>query len=397
MVDLPRSTERTFVEYQFVHSAIIAEMYSPMELWKWKQKLELLNLPNLAITLLVDIHASPSRRVSHRQKFTLREQVTTTLRCAWPQMLANWHEDLECILLVAKERDTSKEVIVEEVSHVLCNLNLPFATTVYAGISRVVEGPSWLPAAVHAARTAAKHGYSIRKRICHEEELELADEDPVNVEPNAGTETAFESDIRAVRRLFQAVDRRVVTVSTLGASLETSKRSVLEALVGLVNHARVQGVPADEALLGGTSLFSSLLKITNEREFTVWIETTGNVFLHKLADLADQTRPQIIQKAIEYIIHHLHEDLELEKIATHCLVSHYYLSHLFRKETGMTVTGFIKKTRMDQAMELLKRAEYSIADVAYRVGYQDPNYFSKSFRTYIGTTPTEFRRSLQPK
>ncbi len=394
MNDLSLSKEREFVERQFVHSIIISEVQSPTELWNWKQLLNIEQFPNIAIALLLDIYSDGTRLVSDRQKFTLRQQVTSKLQCDWPQMLAMWHEDLECIILLVRNDGENGATITDEVEQNMAQIDLPFSTNLYAGISRIVDGPTWLPSAVRHARAAAKHakyaGYP-HKMVCHVEDMELVDEYSMKAVGGIDAESTLENDIRTVNRLFHSTRR------SGSASLEVSKRAILEALVSLVNHSRVQGVPADESLLNGTSLFSTLLKVSDTRELNSWIEESGFIFLKKLTDLADQTRPQMIEKAMEYITKFLHEDLELEKIAAHCLVSHFYLSHLFRKETGITVTAFIKKTRMDKAMELLKCTDYSIADVAYRVGYQDPNYFSKSFRTYVGTTPTEFRRSLRNK
>lgn len=296
-------TDRGVLEREFVHAMIIAQMPTPIELWRWKQVLRLRRIPDIAIAILVDPHTSRTRFVSDKQKFTLREQLTTALRCAWPWMLANWHEDLEYIILLTKtdEMKTGRQAVLGEIEHTLSIIKLPFGATLHAGVSHVVEGPAFLPPCVRAARYAARQAHRKHQLICREEDVELDDE---------------------------------------------------------------------------------------YGEFDVKGELDVDV------DLADQTKSLMIQKAMQYITNNLHEDLELEKIASHCLVSHYYLSHLFRKETGTTVTAFIKKARIDKAKELLRRQDYSVADVAYSVGYQDPNYFSKSFRTHVGMTPTEFRRKI---
>jgi AraC-like DNA-binding protein len=295
--------DRGVLEREFVHAMIIAQMPTPMELWRWKQVLGLKTIPDIAIAILVDPHTSRTRFVSDRQKFTLREQLTTALRCAWPLMLTSWHENLEYIILLTKtdEVETDRQAVTSEIEHTLSILELPFGATLHAGVSHVMEGPAFLPSGVRAARDAARQAHRKHKLICHEEDIELYEE-------------YGEFDVK-------------------------------------------DGLDVD-------------------------------------ADLADQTKSLLIQKAMQYITNNLHEDLELEKIASHCLVSHYYLSHLFRKETGTTVTAFIKKARIDKAMDLLLRPDYSVADVAYSVGYQDPNYFSKSFRTHVGMTPTEFRRKI---
>lgn len=51
---------------------------------------------------------------------------------------------------------------------------------------------------------------------------------------------------------------------------------------------------------------------------------------------------------------------------------------------------YIKEMRMNKAVQLLNEHKYSIAEVAYRVEFNDPHYFSKSFKLYFGVSPSEY-------
>lgn len=67
--------------------------------------------------------------------------------------------------------------------------------------------------------------------------------------------------------------------------------------------------------------------------------------------------------------------------------------HLYRKMkalTGLAPADFIRSFRLRQAAQLLSSGRYKVAEVAYHVGYQDVNYFSKSFRKEHGRSPTEW-------
>ncbi len=310
-------TEREFAKSRFVHAMIIGQLLSPIDLWKLQQSLGIDALPNLAIAILIDTHSCGGRLQSDKQKFTYRKLLTNALRAEWPRMLAEWHEDLECIILLSEDMaaesvtSPSKGDILCEVEQGLSLVKLPFGATLHAGLSHVVDGPTYLPTGIRAARNAAKHAKQLQKLVCLESDAELYSE---------------EDEYRNFSE-YEDFERK----------------------------------HADEA---------------------------------SRMDQSGGTKPQMIQEAIRYIMSHLNEDLELEKISAHCLVSHYYLSHLFRKEMGLTVTAFIKKSRIDKAKELLKLPDFSVADVAYSVGFQDPNYFSKSFRSHVGITPTEFRSKI---
>lgn len=100
-----------------------------------------------------------------------------------------------------------------------------------------------------------------------------------------------------------------------------------------------------------------------------------------------------IQKAITFIRTNLDQDLSLEAIAAHSLINSCELSRKFKKETGSTITEYINKQRIAEAVALLKNENISITDIAYRVGFNDINYFIRVFKKIEGITPSEYRKS----
>lgn len=85
------------------------------------------------------------------------------------------------------------------------------------------------------------------------------------------------------------------------------------------------------------------------------------------------------------------EDLSLNQAASAVAVSPGYLSVLFRKETGETFIEYLTKIRMEKAKELLKTSSLKAYEVAYKVGYSDPHYFSMCFKKYTGQTPSDYK------
>ena len=60
-----------------------------------------------------------------------------------------------------------------------------------------------------------------------------------------------------------------------------------------------------------------------------------------------------------------------------------------KKITGLSTTEFIKKIRLSEANKLLKENSLTVSEIAYRVGFNDPSYFSRSFRKMFGKNPSE--------
>lgn len=68
-------------------------------------------------------------------------------------------------------------------------------------------------------------------------------------------------------------------------------------------------------------------------------------------------------------------------------------SQLYRKVkalTGDTPNSFIRNIRLKKGMELLKTTDLNVSEVAYSVGFNDPNYFSKTFHKLFGKSPKVF-------
>jgi len=106
---------------------------------------------------------------------------------------------------------------------------------------------------------------------------------------------------------------------------------------------------------------------------------------------------EYINRAIDYILTHINEDLTVEDIARHCNFSKHYFSRMFKMETGESVYEFIKRIKMEQSAFRLKIEKgRSITDVGIEYGYSPSNY-SSAFKNHHNLTPVEFRRSIQEK
>lgn len=102
-----------------------------------------------------------------------------------------------------------------------------------------------------------------------------------------------------------------------------------------------------------------------------------------------------IQKALAYIDADLSGDLSLHTLASIQGISNSYLSALFKKETGQTITDYVNQKRVKRASHLLGTTRLQIQTIAQHCGISDVNYFSKIFKKYTGMTPKEYRKSNQ--
>ena len=68
-----------------------------------------------------------------------------------------------------------------------------------------------------------------------------------------------------------------------------------------------------------------------------------------------------------------------------------YFGYVFKQRTGVNFIKYLTNVRMEHAKELLRTTDLTSAQIAERVGFLDPNYFSVVFKKTCGMTPREYR------
>ncbi|WP_187355355.1 response regulator [Paenibacillus tengchongensis] len=88
-------------------------------------------------------------------------------------------------------------------------------------------------------------------------------------------------------------------------------------------------------------------------------------------------------------------ELSIARIAEEVYLTPNYISLIFKKETGETITDYITGIRIGKAKELLRTTDLKVKDIAERVGYENPHYFSTVFKKTSGQHPLQYRSDMQ--
>lgn len=88
----------------------------------------------------------------------------------------------------------------------------------------------------------------------------------------------------------------------------------------------------------------------------------------------------------------LHGTPSVAWCASQLCLSPNYFGDLIKKETGRTALDYIQQKTMDLAKDMLLQPDRSIGEIAYALGYQYPQYFSRAFKKAVGGTPQDYRR-----
>lgn len=100
----------------------------------------------------------------------------------------------------------------------------------------------------------------------------------------------------------------------------------------------------------------------------------------------------VVEQIVNYFEDHYSEKISLESIAENMYLSTFYISKIFKSETGDTPIRHLINIRLEKAREILEQTPgRSIKEVAAEVGYDDAYHFSKQFKKHYGISPSQIR------
>lgn len=109
--------------------------------------------------------------------------------------------------------------------------------------------------------------------------------------------------------------------------------------------------------------------------------------------ITEEVSDLTVKRAQSIIHEYYNTGITLDEIASKLNITPEYLGTKFRNETGVTFSTYMKDYRMAKAKELLLGTNLKLYEIADRVGYNDPKYFSRVFKEATGMLPAEFRKS----
>lgn len=121
-------------------------------------------------------------------------------------------------------------------------------------------------------------------------------------------------------------------------------------------------------------------------------------FLKYLSDICENVqnqkkgdKNQSIPIILDYLNNNYYYDISLKDVSKNVNFSYTYLSKVFKDEIGKSFVDYLTELRMEKSTKLLANQNLSVKEICQKIGYHDPNYYSKAFKRVTGMTPTEYR------
>ena len=325
-------------------------------------------------------------------RLTLAEQLKMIIQNA-DEVFYNRDEDL-VLLLQGESRDLLVRKAQEIAQRAFFSSERKDNDSFYAGYGDVVDSPHLLKISYNGARNAIDYA----KLMGLSQIISIdAVRDKEKVSPES----------------FYALTKR------LGTQLKEGGRSQSQAALNeIFSFMKKHYLTVEEATIYFTRLHVILTVFLQEMGLDV--ESKENGILHRpytftsiteahdfFSEMIDAIEGQIearrndlvlsrVDKAREIIARRYQDkNFTLQDICDEMFLSTSQFSLLFKTGTGQTFVEYLTNWRVEEAKKLLKSTDCKSYEVAERVGYSDPRYFSQIFRKYTGITTMEYRRSVE--
>lgn len=144
-------------------------------------------------------------------------------------------------------------------------------------------------------------------------------------------------------------------------------------------------------------VFDYLLKPISQEKADQLMRRVCAVLEERAHSFTEQERDgqqSTFERVLAYMRENYMRPMSLEEVASACYLTQNYLSSLLKKRAGMSFLQYRNYLRITEAKRKIRAKNSTITEIAYAVGFNDLNYFSRTFKKIVGVTPQEYQKTI---
>ncbi len=202
-------------------------------------------------------------------------------------------------------------------------------------------------------------------------------------------------DTDSLEKVMSFAQGQSLTIGFMSANPVRQAQYTLVCMLTLVTRAAIAGgLPESEAYNLSDAYLQQGDSMTTVGDVNQLMYTALRDFTKRVGSSKTENYKSLpVVRAVKYIHNHLHSKITLNELADYSNVTPQHLSAVFKKETGMTVTEFIRAERLKKATHLLRTNEFSVQAISDLLSFSSPSQFITAFKEAYGKTPAEWRKA----
>ncbi|NIK24755.1 response regulator [Paenibacillus lupini] len=197
------------------------------------------------------------------------------------------------------------------------------------------------------------------------------------------------------QELSDVIDELFDNISRVQAPVHDFQHYLLEMVTAIIKLSKMIDDGTDPIFAGGAGILNQYQKLNTLNETKAWFTDLCGKVRSRIVSRRQSSYKHIVEEAIQYTKTHFgDQELSIAVVCAHLHISTGYFSSLFKKEVKLTYGAYLLQLRMEAAKEYLRTTEMKTFEIADKVGFADPNYFSLCFKKYEGVSAKEYRNAL---
>lgn len=195
---------------------------------------------------------------------------------------------------------------------------------------------------------------------------------------------------------METIDKLFEDVIAFKASYKDYQIYIMEILTTILKAARDSNIDIDNIFGQNHNLLVELYSLKSVEEAQSFFKDICMKIMSNIVKDRLDTYKELVHMAKEYVKENYQSsEININGVCNYLHISPTYFSFIFKKETKTTFINYVTQVRMEAAKELLRTSNLKSFEIAEKVGYSEPNYFSYSFKKKFGQSPSEYRNSAK--
>jgi len=228
------------------------------------------------------------------------------------------------------------------------------------------------------------------------EQYETAAPVPVYANEVALFQCVKNGDKEGLDKLLETMVQGIHQVGQMSTDpIKQAQFLVVSGITLATRYALAGGLPESVAFHLSDAYLQRLNSAITEKDAAILFIVALHDFTERVHKAKESTPYSYsVTRSIRYISRHLHSKFSLDDIAQYCNLTPQYLSSLFHKETGLTITNYMRNEKLKVSTQMLRQSDFSISRIASMLNFPSSSAFTSDFKKYYGITPKEYRNSV---
>lgn len=303
----------------------------------------------------------------------------------------------EKLVLISILRNNDRDYLLDATSNCLEEIRqsiekyLRFTITV--GIGTYCEDITNINISYDNALSALDYRVILgRNRIIKIEDIEPKSPNKVIFDEYMERELTSCIKVGTEEEIRQSIDKLFHSAILSKASFKEYQIYLIQIFTTILKAAKESD--ADTDIIFGAN-YNLLLQLNNLKDIEsakTWFLSIGIKINRYIVKNRDDISTDLVNQAKLYVKENYSDcEITINKICSFLHISSAYFSHIFKKDTKTTFINYLTAKRMEAAKELLRTTNLKSFQIAEKVGYSEPNYFSYSFKKNFNISPSEYR------